>query len=417
MTLPLIIKTPPEPWAYANKFDRGAGAPERGAVIVSVTIEVSVGVVGVGCLNKQKTDFIDEEFVTARPVPQVVDLVLADAGAVRSLIVRNASLQGTSEARLLSIVCFAFDPPADDRRAPPLSQPEPHPEWERFYGTRGATPLEKLRVQTFNTLEHPTVLRWVDGTGIRIIPGDQLSRALFVSGRYEPNTLCVLRRFLRPGDVCFDVGANAGVISLAASQWVAPSGHVYSFEPSEREFARLLDNLDLNANSAVTPVRAALCDSSGRVPLRVAVSSHGGLNTLGNRFAYDNVDVVGVETVEALTIDEFVSRNGIERVAVIKLDVEGAEGAALLGGRRVLREHRPALIVEVFAQALAANAWTVDNLQRLLREAGYRLFSIDDATAALTPVEELNDIGERNVAALPEERNSPFELGNTIAGR
>jgi len=36
---------------------------------------------------------------------------------------------------------------------------------------------------------------------------------------------------------------------------------------------------------------------------------------------------------------------------------------------------------------------------------------------ALTPVEELNDIGERNVAALPEERNSPFELGNTIAGR
>jgi hypothetical protein len=82
-----------------------------------------------------------------------------------------------------------------------------------------------------------------------------------------------------------------------------------------------------------------------------------------------------------------------------------------------LQEHRPALIVEVFAQALAANAWTVDSLQRLLREAGYRLFSIDDTTAALTPVEELSDIGERNVVALPEERNSPFELGNAIAGR
>jgi hypothetical protein len=111
-----------------------------------------------------------------------------------------------------------------------------------------------------------------------------------------------------------------------------------------------------------------------------------------------------MEDVEALTLDEFVERHAIGRIAVIKLDVEGAEGAVLLGGRRVLQEQRPALIVEVFAKALAANGWAVDDLQHLLRQARYRSFLIDDTTAALTPIEELSDIGERNVVALPEER-------------
>jgi hypothetical protein len=130
------------------------------------------------------------------------------------------------------------------------------------------------------------------------------------------------------------------------------------------------------------------------------------LNTLGCRFAYDNVSVLGVEIVEALTLDEFAARQRIERIAAIKLDVEGAEGAVLLGGRRVLQEQRPALVVEVFAQALAANNWTVDDLHRLLREARYRLFTIDDTTAALVPLAQLRDMGERNVVALPEERSS-----------
>lgn len=405
-TLPLTVKTPPERWAYAKKFLRAGTAPKHGAVIVVVEMEVSVGLVGVGCLNLQRTEFLDEEFASAAPAPQSVELVVADVGAVNSLVVRNASPDGSSEVTILSIACFAFDPPTDARRAPPLSEPAPHQGWERFYGTRGATPLEKIRVQAFNSLQQPSVLRWTDGTGIRIIPGDQLSRALFVSGSYEPNTLCVLRQLLRPGDVCFDVGANAGLVTVAACRWVGPTGHVYSFEPSEREFARLLDNLDLNAVSAATPVRAALSDRSGQVSLRVADSSHGGLNTLGCRFAYDNVSVLGVEIVEALTLDEFAARQRIERIAAIKLDVEGAEGAVLLGGRRVLQEQRPALVVEVFAQALAANNWTVDDLHRLLREARYRLFTIDDTTAALVPLAQLRDMGERNVVALPEERSS-----------
>jgi FkbM family methyltransferase len=51
---------------------------------------------------------------------------------------------------------------------------------------------------------------------------------------------------VRAGDVFLDAGVNAGVISLVASRWVGPEGREYSFEPSEREFNRLRDNLDRN---------------------------------------------------------------------------------------------------------------------------------------------------------------------------
>lgn len=403
--LPFTVLTAPEQWAYAAAFDRsGASVAVAGGVIVRVVLEVTAGAVGVGCLNKDQIDFIDEEVVQSGGAPDIVDLVAEDADSIGTLIVRNASARGVSAARILEIHCFAFDRPPNALRAPSIAEPAAISGWERYYGTRGATPLEKLRVQTFNTLKSPAVLQWVDGMAVRIIPGDQLSRALFVSGTYEPNTLCVLRRLLSEGDVFFDVGANAGIVTLAASRWVGAAGRIYSFEPSEREYARLVDNLSLSGASCVTPVRGAVSDRAGRRALRIASSTYGGLNTLGERFAYDGVETDGIEMVDALTLDDFVTREGITRVAAIKLDVEGAEGAALAGGSRILREHRPALVMEVFARALEANHWTVDALERLLLDARYRVYSIDDGTAALSPIARLSDLGERNVVAMPEER-------------
>jgi FkbM family methyltransferase len=203
--------------------------------------------------------------------------------------------------------------------------------------------------------------------------------------------------------VFFDVGANVGIVTLAASRWVGPHGRVYSFEPSEREYARLRDNLELNPMSNVTSVRAALSSQAGHVSLRVAAPAYAGLNTLGEHFAYDGIDTAGLETVESITIDEFVQREGIVRVSAIKLDIEGSEGAALAGGRRVLQEHRPALILEVSARALAANNWTASQLQHLLHAAEYQLFLIDEQTASLIAINDLANLDGQNVAALPRE--------------
>ena len=398
---PISLTTPDAQWAYAAKFERLAtGEPLIGSVLVRVVIEVKSGAIGVGCLNASKTDFLDEERIDAGSAVRV-DLVLLDPATAGPLIVRNVSPVGRSEARLLEIQCFALDAQAHGDRSPGLSDPRPRHGWNRYYGTYGETIEEKLRVQAFRALDQPTVIRWIDGLSVRILPHEQLSRALFVSGTYEPNTLCAIRHLLQPDDVFIDVGANAGIMSLTASRWVGPRGHVYSFEPSEREYRTLTHNLEINHVLNVTPIHAALSDRAGTATLRVAASGHGGLNTLGDSIAYDGVDTASLEQVEVTTLDDFIRAERIERVSVVKLDVEGAEGAVLAGGSRLLYEHRPALVLEVFPRALVANKWTVVDVENLLQRAGYDVFSIHPETAAIEPLPRLAGSEEQNIVALP----------------
>jgi len=404
-TWPIKLTTPDAQWAYAAKFDRAStDEPLLGPIAVRVVAQVSSGAIGVGCLDTSNTEFLDEERIDTTEVPVHVELILRDPSNVGRLIVRNVSPLGRSEAMLLEMQCYALNVEPEGDRSPGLSDPRPMPRWNRYYGTHGETVVEKLRVQHFRALETPTVLTWIDGLSLHILPKDQLSRALFASGTYEPNTLFVLKKLLRRDDVFIDVGANVGVISLAAARWVGSQGRVYSFEPSEREHRSLRNNLELNHAINVTPIRAALSDHAGHATLRVATAGHGGLNTLGESFVYDGVGVAALEQVELTTLDDFIRVERIERVSVVKLDVEGAEGAVLAGSSRLLREFRPALVLELFPRALAANKWTAADVEDLLHGAGYHLFSIHPENATLEPLARLSGGEEQNIVAMPSER-------------
>jgi FkbM family methyltransferase len=265
--------------------------------------------------------------------------------------------------------------------------------------------VEKVRARIFETLRAPEVVRWSDGLLFRAVPNDQISRVLYVSDSYEPNTLCMLRKFLPPGGTCLDVGANAGVFSLVAARCTGEAGHVYSFEPSEREYSRLCDAIQLNhLEGIITPVRSAVGARAGHETLRVASEPYSGHNTLGSGFSYEGVETSALEAIEMTTLDEFDRQHALPRIDLIKLDIEGAEAAALAGGADVLRRHRPVLVIEVFSRALASNGASVAEIAGHLRSADYRSFAIDDNTAELTPLDDLTAIDEQNAVAVPAEK-------------
>jgi len=408
-TLPVAFETPRRQWSYALTFDRADASSGEHAVpmVVRVTLELIAGAIGVGVLNAERTAFVDE-VVMANAQTSVADVVVADPTSAGMLVVRNASAEGSSCGRIVNVECLPLAVDASGDREPGLSFPRPVAQWNRYYGHRGDTVVEKVRVQTFETFRDPVVVRWSDGLVFRILPKDQLSRALYASSTYEPSTLSVIRTLLAPGSVFFDVGANAGVFSVAASRWVTPGGHIYAFEPSPREYGRLLDNIQLNVLEAiVTPVRAAMSAAAGRAMLRIASAQYGGLNTLGSQFPYDGVDTAAVEEVEVTTLDAFVDRHALGRVDVVKMDIEGAEAAALAGAVSTLRQFRPALVLELFSRSLAANGAGISDVEQRLRDADYRCFRIDDETAALLPVPDLTGLDEQNVVALPAESTKP----------
>lgn len=402
--LPLVVRTRPQQWSYAVRFERLIDATQPStAVLVRLTLAVMSGAVGVGVLNGNETEFIDQVMVGPTLEPTTVAVLITRAADAGPLIVRNTSPIGASQVSLLALECLAIEKESEER-TPGLADPRPCAYWSRYYGTDGDTIAERLRVQLFRSLEAPAIVRWVDRLSIWIVPGDQLSRALYVSSTYEPNTLCVLRRLLRSGDTFVDVGANTGVISLVASNWVGSSGRVYSFEPSLREHEQLRRNLALNATANVTPVNLAVTADSGTATLRVAPPSHAGLNTIDCEFAYAGVETDHLERVETVALDGFVDQHRIARIAAIKLDVEGAEGAVLHGAQRVLREHRPALIIEIFGRSLEAHGSSRDDVGRQLKAADYRIYSINEVDAHLHSIDALTAVDEQNVVALPAEQ-------------
>ncbi|MBV9813715.1 MAG: FkbM family methyltransferase, partial [Acetobacteraceae bacterium] len=91
-------------------------------------------------------------------------------------------------------------------------------------------------------------------------------------------------------------------------------------------------------------------------------------------------------TVAAATIDELAQRYRLNRVDVVKLDLEGAELRALSGASATLSKHHPLLLVETAEEALRYQGGSCAALRSFLFEFGYRFLEFDRTTGEPTPL-------------------------------
>lgn len=141
------------------------------------------------------------------------------------------------------------------------------------------------------------------------------------------------------GDAIIDGGAATGDTLAMFLDAAGPQGSIHCFEPTPDSFAHLQACADGLGCAGVRPVQAALWNQDGQVSFFESFAmSH------GNRVGQGNVQV------EAVTVDSFVKREGIDRLDLIKLDIEGAELAALQGARETIRRFRPKLQICLYHQ-------------------------------------------------------------------
>jgi FkbM family methyltransferase len=158
-------------------------------------------------------------------------------------------------------------------------------------------------------------------------------------GSYEPDVMLVLANLVEPDWVCLDVGANLGAISLVLAH-LCPKGRVHAFEAAGENVAHLRANLAANGATNATAHHLALYDRDGTLTLHFTSSYAGG------SFVSDVVDEGLAEEVPARTLDGWVADQGLDRLDVVKLDVEGAESRMLAGARATIERFRPHLVVE-----------------------------------------------------------------------
>ena len=262
-------------------------------------------------------------------------------------------------------------------------------------------------------LELPFEYEWLDGLRFNLYLGNDLSRQLFISGCADPNEFALLDKLIAPGMVAVDAGANDGLYTLFLAGRVGKTGRVLAFEPSQREFARLRNNVELNRLENVQLFDSALSNRDGEAQLRIAGYEHEGQNTLGG-FAYEGIETLRTEQVRTVPLDSAVAEAGLARLDFLKIDVEGGETRLLQGAQTVLRDLRPVILLEVLDSALRQQESSREELAHLLREAGYVLYAFDPA--GLPVVAGEGDFTS-NMLAAPAEKPLPSAWCGTLKPR
>jgi FkbM family methyltransferase len=201
--------------------------------------------------------------------------------------------------------------------------------------------------------------------------------------RFERHELDFILKILQPGMTFFDVGANVGLYSLAAAK-KAVDGKVFSFEPCQWTYQRLLRNVELNGLQNISTVCTALGESSGQAVLQINAPGKDGLNTLG-RARHPDSEITGQETVPVTTLDEFMAQSRICKVDVMKIDVEGAELFLFRGARNLLEQPAsPLILYESDAMLTAGFSYHPVETMWLLERHGYSFFVIDSRTGQIS---------------------------------
>lgn len=168
----------------------------------------------------------------------------------------------------------------------------------------------------------------------------------------------VIAKHLRPGESAIDAGANIGAVSIFIARQVGMQGQVLAVEMMPDTAARLRHNLALNNLSNVTVIEKALSSREGSVVAEVAEGVFGQASIAS-----------GSNRVEVPTTTLDCLSTKLKDIAVMKLDIEGAEPLALAGAAEMLKRTR----VIIF------ESWSSDDGQTasLLRAAGFAISPID----------------------------------------
>jgi FkbM family methyltransferase len=195
----------------------------------------------------------------------------------------------------------------------------------------------------------------------------------------EPE-LIGLRGLVKPGSVCIDVGAAAGLYTVALSRLAGPTGQVHSVEPVSFAHSNWTRVLGSRSSENVHHHATALGSEAGRGVMSVPVGRRGPVT--GRSFLDfkckglgSNAEFAGQMevAVDVQTMDGLCEEAGITRLDFVKIDVEGAELHILEGGQRSIESFQPAMLIEIEARHSARYQISPDEIAGWLLDRGYSM--------------------------------------------
>jgi len=210
---------------------------------------------------------------------------------------------------------------------------------------------------------------------------DAIGGVLRRTGSYEPHVSAVLNDYLFEGATMIDGGANIGILSLQAAALVGPQGRVVAVEALGSNAGVINISAALNAFEHVEVMHAALGAGRGAVVVNAASGSNGIVaGPVSELLRSSEPSLLAASDIASVVrLDDIAARLG--GVDLVKLDVEGAEGLALDGGRDLMATLRPVVVMEyspgllqqvsgVSGQSLVASLVDMDYSMEILTVEG-----------------------------------------------
>ena len=235
----------------------------------------------------------------------------------------------------------------------------------------------------------------------RVVPYFHENRNFFDYWGQDAGDLRFLCKMLQPGMVFMDIGAFRGVYSLVAAKRLRGNGLVIASEPSPRDYNRLCMHLRLNRIFAARAELLALGAQSARSTFFQVVSGDTTRNGLRPPASSDPIAEISVQTI---SLDQYVAHHQVERVDVIKLDVEGGEIDVLRGAADVFIRLRPVLICEVLDAATQVWGYDARDIISVVQAYDYEWFDCREDGSLVRHESRDSYAQVKNYFAIPREK-------------
>jgi FkbM family methyltransferase len=215
--------------------------------------------------------------------------------------------------------------------------------------------------------------------GLRLSVSEHTSHT-YIRGTYEQEMQQALDRLVRPGDICYDLGASIGYMTLLMAR---KARAVYSFEPAPHAAKEIAANLRANQFTNTVIIRRPVSDSERDVEFALTD------NAYGSSIARDSKwPTVRLRTI---TLEEFVKHHPAPDL--LKIDVEDEEVRVLKGATRLLVDYRPRMCCELHSVE------SVMGVLKILADARYSVTRLDGSR--FVPPSVVSHGAEPRILAVP----------------
>ncbi len=190
---------------------------------------------------------------------------------------------------------------------------------------------------------------------------------------YEPLATHIWSKLSKKSHVIFDLGSNFGLYSLIASK-MQPDAEIFAFEPLQRNYDLIEKNKRIN-NFNIRIEKLAVSDTVG-------TATFYDMDSFDNTIASFNPDFIKAHqhhkklipmNVETVSLDYYCKKNNINKIDLIKIDVEGHESEVIQGAKTIISLSKPTMLIEISSES---------NFNEILKFIssipGYNLYALDE---------------------------------------